>query len=106
METKKEVNTAQLMLMYRHVNAKSKIDRLEWAEMPLYKSGNRIFGGGDCIDILSHRTGYGFTIIKVMDRGDWYCAVHAKQKLEEKDAIIFYDGTFEEVYERLLEHFT
>ncbi|MBP3610733.1 MAG: hypothetical protein J6J42_10425 [Lachnospiraceae bacterium] len=28
METKKEANTAQLMLMYRHVNAKSKFEEV------------------------------------------------------------------------------
>ena len=105
METEKDANTAELRLMYERINEKSKADRLDWAEMPLYRSGDRIFGGGDCVSILSHRAGYGFTIIKVMDRGDWYCGVHANQKTDDEEQIVFYDGEFDEVFEEMVKHF-
>lgn len=105
MDTEKDANTAELELMYERIKEKKKSGRLDWAKMPLYKSGGSIFGGGDCVSILSHRAGYGFTIINVGDRGSWYCGVHTDKKTNDED-IVFYDGEFEEVFERLAKHFS
>lgn len=101
-------NTNKLKQMYERLKANSKSERasrLDWAEKPLYyTSGGRICCGGDCIDILSYREGYGFTIINVGDRGYWYCCVHVENE-PEYDGIAFYDGEVDEVYERLAKYF-
>lgn len=105
MKTASEANEAELEMMYSRIrdNKKKSYVRMDYAAMPLYGSGDSIYGGGDCVSILSHRKGYGYTIIDVGDRGDWMCTVHSKSK-SYKD-IAFYDGEFEEVYEELLKHF-
>ena len=105
MQTASDTDEAALQMMYSRIceNKQKLYTRLDCADMPLYACGDRIFGGGDCVSILSHRKGYGYTIIDVGDRGSWICAVHSELK-GYKD-IAFYDGEFEEVYERILKHF-
>lgn len=102
-----ECDNEKLEEMYDRIDEipKSKwAARLTYGEKPLYMSGNNIYGGGDCISILSHRKGYGYTLIHVGDRGEWSCGVHAGEKIP-KDAIAFYDGEFEAVFESLAKHF-
>lgn len=105
MQTASDSDEAELKMMYSHIRSNTKREalRLDYGNMPLYACGNRIFGGGDCHSILSHRRGYGYTIIDVGDRGYWTCAVQSKSK--DNDGIAFYDGETEEVYERLMQHF-
>lgn len=66
MKTASEVDEAELERMYSRIrdNQKKSYVRMDFAAMPLY-------GSGDCVSILSHRKGYGYTIIDVGDRGDW-----------------------------------
>ena len=75
--------------------------RLDCAEYALYKAGDRIYGGGDCVSILSHREGYGYTLIDVGDRGSWSCGVHLTEEPKPKyEYIAFYDGEPDEVFQR------
>lgn len=103
LETKDLADEKELECMYSLIrdNCKSEYLRLDRGAMPLYKCGDRVYGGGDCVDILSHRKGYGYTIINVGDRGDWMCSVNTPSM--KKRLINFYDGTLEEVYEKLKE---
>lgn len=105
MQTASEANESELQIMYSRIrdNKKKSYVRMDYSAMPLYASGDRVFGGGDCVSILSHRKGYGYTIIDVGDRGYWMCTVRSESK-NYKD-IAFYDGEFEEVYEELVKHF-
>ena len=75
--------------------------RLFTSRSPLYECGNgRIYGGGDCLTSLSHRKGYGFTFIRVEDRGYWRCGI-ISDEAKKKEKIAFIDGDFEEVCEEL-----
>lgn len=74
---------------------------LHCSAMPFYTSSDgRILGSGECNDILSHRKGYGFTIIRVGDMGTWYCPLHSDWAKDND--IVFYDGGYDEVYKRLI----
>lgn len=108
METEHLADKEKLERMYNLIDDNCKRDyvRLCSSTMPLYygsKEKNTIFGGGDCQKILSHREGYGYTIIDVGDRGSWSCDIYLVNA--KHTDILFYDGEFEEVYERLMEHF-
>ncbi len=97
-------NMYKLKQMYMRLKAglnSERASRLTCGKQPLYyTSGGSICCGGDCVDILSYREGYGYTIINVGDRGHWYCCIHTKNATKYDD-IVFYDGKFEEVYESL-----
>lgn len=104
MQTGKSEDDAELKEMYSRISENQKSNRrMDYAVMPLYACDDRIFGGGDCVRILSHRKGYGYTIIDVGDRGSWICGIHSESK--NYNDIAFIDGTSEEVYEELLKHF-
>lgn len=106
---KTDCNEEKLKAMYNRLNS---IPHSKWAprlydsSQPLYEASGRIYGGGDCCNLLSYREGYGYTIIDVGDRGDWMCCVYPKP--EPKPAykyIAFYDGEFEEIFEKLAERY-
>lgn len=106
---KTDCNEEQLKGMYNRLSAipHSKwAPRLYYSSQPLYEASGRIYGGGDCWNLLSYREGYGYTIIDVGDRGDWMCCVYPKPcpKLDYK-YIAFYDGEFEEIFEKLAERY-
>ena len=105
MKTAELANKENLKMMYSRIfdNIRENYIRLDYAVNPLYDCDGRIYGGGDCVSILSHREGYGYTIIEVGDRGSWVCAVKDESKGAED--IAFYDGEFEEVYKKLMKHF-
>ena len=105
MKTENLVNKEGLEKMYSLIqdNRKKEYIRLDRGSMPLYECGGTIYGGGDCVCILSHREGYGYTVIDVGDRGSWMCMV--RSELKGINDIAFYDGEFEEVYEELIKHF-
>lgn len=104
MKTAELVNKEKLKMMYSRIfdNMRKNYKRLDYAKNPLYECDGEIYGGGDCVSILSHREGYGYTIIEVGDRGSWICAIRYEAKGTED--IAFYDGEFEEVYEKLIEY--
>ena len=108
METGHLADKEKLERMYKLIDDNRKKDyvRLFTSTMPLYYGSSKkttIFGGGDCQKLLSHREGYGYTIIDVGDRGSWSCDIYLENA--KHSDIIFYDGEFEEVYERLVERF-
>lgn len=105
MKTANMANEEELEKMYLLIqdNRKREYIRLDRGSMPLYECDGSVFGGGDCVCILSHREGYGYTVIDVGDRGSWMCTVRSEQK--GLNDIAFYDGEFEEVYESLIKHF-
>ena len=100
LQTGSDGDEAELEKMYKLIreNTNGKDVRLDYGVMPLYTCDDRIYGVGDCVKILSHRKGYGYTIISVGDRGSWICSFHCESK--NYNDIAFYNGTFEEVYER------
>ena len=104
MKTAELADNEKLKMMYSRIsdNIRKNYIRLDYGKNPLYKSGGGIYGGGDCVSIISHREGYGYTIIEVGDRGSWICAIRYEAKGTED--IAFYDGEFEEVYEKLIEY--
>lgn len=96
-------DTVKLSAMYRRLSQLKRgeyASRFDWSEKPLYEANGRIYGGGDCVEILSHREGYGYTIISVGDRGDWMCCVYPKPEIKY-ECIAFYDGEDEEVFKKL-----
>ena len=99
--SKDACNEEILEKMYTKLKNESKCntDRLYRGASPLYKCGINVYGGGDCIRILSHRDGYGYTVIDVGDRGYWYCCVRDEDRKYED--ISFYDGDIEEVFLKL-----
>ena len=50
----------------------------------------------DCCRLLSYRRGYGYTLIRIGDRGMWHCEIR-KAGQRHSDDIVFVDGTFEEI---------
>ena len=77
LKTENLANKEELKKMYLKIrdNCKNKYCRPDYSSMPLYECNGSVFGGGDCIRVLSHREGYGYTVIDVGDRGSWMCVV-------------------------------
>lgn len=89
------------MLEYICNTRKSEKPYLYCSPMPFYTaSDGQILGSGECNDILSHRKGYGFTIIRVEENGTWHCPLHSDWA--QDNDIVFYDGGYGEVYKRLI----
>ncbi len=106
LETEADANVEKLKLMYERIKAvyNAPFVRLDWTKMPVYETQNGIFGGGEFVNWLSHREGYGFTIVKSEERGGWSCGIRSDKKTNYRD-IVFYDGEFEEVFEALAKRF-
>ena len=49
----------------------------------------------DCCRLISYRKGYGYTLLRVGDRGMWHCEIAAPGK--RTNDIVFVDGKFEEI---------
>ena len=106
LKTASQADEELLNKMYKRIceNRKNRSTFLDCADMPFYTSSDgSVYGGGECNDILSHRNGYGFTMISVGDRGSWICSVHCKSK--RSNDIAFFDGEFDEVYQQLIEYY-
>lgn len=97
-----ECDLELLEKMYTEIKKNKPMVRFDMSQSPLYYCGSNVCGYGDCVNILSHRKGYGFTLIDVGDRGYWYCRVNSLES--GKDLISFYDGDFEEIKEILVKN--
>ena len=87
----------RLKELYQAIVAVTKAERLWYSSTPIYRQHDGFCGSMDCCRLLSYRKGYGYTLIRVGDRGMWHCEITVPGK--RTNDIVFVDGKFEEILE-------